>query len=234
MARLLSQIATQMRGSVGGITYTANQWYQIIARARTSPVNPGTSNQTIIRSVMAYLSAAWEGLSDAVKQQWQDYADTCIYQGPLGNYTLGGRQMFIACMSIPGYCNSRGLYAFGAVFTPPAIPGFYDIGPVQTTSYVGPGIGIALSITNETGEDGVAFVERSFAFPTSRNRFKGPFLSSSAQAVAVGTGAATKIEFDNLTPDLIYFTRVRCVTEDPPYRISAQHFLRHTAVEVTT
>lgn len=232
MAKILSQVDTIRRGSVGGITYTANQWHQIIARQRTAPVDPATNNQTIIRTVVSQLSAAWENQTDEVRQAWDDYAATCVYQGPLGTYTIPGRQMFIACLSIPGYCQSRGLHPFGAVFTPPAIPGFYNPGPVYVSDPTTPGIHIALSVLNETGEDGVALIQRSFAFPASRNRFKGPFLSHTAVAVDIPDGAATLVELPVPTPDLIYFTIIRLVTELPPYRISSQHYLRHVGVEI--
>lgn len=234
MAKILSQIDSIRRGSVGGITYSANQWHQIIARARTAPVDPSTVNQGIIRSAMSFISSLWTNLSDEQRTAWDNYAETCVYSGPLGQYTITGRLMAMAALILPMYCNSRELIELVASAIPPVLPGFFTPGPINVIPYAGdPGIGIGLSIGNTTGEDGVAFVERSFAFNPSRNRFKGPFLSGPAQAVDLPDETSAALYFTGLAKDFVYFTYVRTFTKVAPFRISASYIFRHVANEVT-
>lgn len=230
MAKFLSQVLTIARGSVGGLTYTANQWAQLIMRARTSPVNPNTSLQTNIRSSLAGANALWVAATAQERALWSEYAETCIYSGPLGNYTITGRLMFIACLSLPMYLNARGLSNFTIDQDAPVKPGFYAPGAVSVGDYGGvTAAGIALDIQNETEEAGVAYIQRSFAFTVARNRFKGQFDTASAQSIVLASPGTSHFEFGDLTEDLIYFTHVRMVTGEPPFRISTEYILRHVA-----
>lgn len=230
--RFLSHVWSVARGSVGGITYTANQWHQLIARVRTVPVNPATPNQGVIRSSMAQVSSAWKGLSDANRQTWDEYAESCKYQGPLGDYSIPGRQMFTGVLAFAQYIKTRGLYALSATPTPPVIPGFFGAGPLIPATPTTVGTGIALSCTNSTGEDAVCLFERSIPFFPSRERYKGPFLSQSAVSILVPDGTSTIVEQMGLEEDKIYFTRIRFIVETPPHRLSAEYIFRHTAVVV--
>jgi hypothetical protein len=227
--KFLSQVYTVARGSVGGVTYTANQWHALIARARVSPVNPQTTNQTAIRSALAQVSGYWKNLSDADRDAWDAYAATCEYQGPIGNYTVPGRQMFSGVLALAKYIEQRGLYALTVTTDPPTIPGFLSAGPVTPSSPASTGTGIGLSVQNFTGEDFIVFVERTFAFNPSRNRYQGSFLSSSAQCVLCANGTSTLVEFMGLEEDYVYFTRVRAITDAAPYRVSAEYITRHVA-----
>lgn len=230
--RALSHIHSIMRGSVGGITYTANQWYAIIARARVSPVNPSTPNQSAIRSALSAASSVWKNLADATREAWNDYAATCQYQGPLEPYYITGRLMFTACLSLVQYLDARGLYDFTPTPTAPTVPGFFSPGPINIQTPLTPGTGISLSIGNNTGEDGIAFIERSYAFNVSRERFKGPFLSSSGQCVECNNGTSTLVDIMDLAEGYVYFTRVRLVTAQAPFRLSAEYIFRHIAETV--
>jgi hypothetical protein len=231
--KFLSHVWSIARGSVGGITYTANQWAALIARVRVSPVNPSTPYQSVIRSSLAASSANWKVVSEAIREGWNDYALTCEYTGPLGTYFITGRLMFAACLSFVNYIDARGLYDFTILPTAPTIPGFYSPGPIVQQDPTTVGTGIGLSISNVTGIDGVAFIERSHAFNPTRERFKGPFLASTAQAVAIPTGTSTLIEFMGLQEDYAYFTKVRLVTDEAPFRISTDYIFRHIAVLVS-
>jgi len=229
MAKFLSQVYTAIRGSVGGVTYTANQWHPLISRARVSPVNPATPNQGAIRSSLAQASGAWKQLTQAARDLWDAYADTCEYTGPLGVYKIPGRQMFVACIALAQYINVRGLYTLTVTPTPPTIPGFYSPGPIIPAAPSSVGTGVALSITNTTGIDGIALVERSIAFNGTRNRYKGPFLSATAQVVAIPSGVSTNIEFLGLEEDYVYFMRLRMLTDAAPFRNSAEYIFRGVA-----
>jgi len=234
MAKFLSQVYTLIRGSVGGVTYTANQFASLIAKARVSPVNPATVNQGVIRSALAQASGAWKQLTPIQRDAWDAYADTCEFSGSMGTYKIPGRQMFVAVISLAQYIDARDLYDLSVLPTPPVVPGFFSPGPIavdipQTPSVVG----ICLRISNQTGVDGVALVERSIPFNQTRQRFKGPFLSESAQAIVIPNGTSTFVEFVGLAEDYAYFTRIRLLTEEAPFRMSAKYIFRHVAVDTT-
>lgn len=59
----------EMSGSVGNVTYDRNQYAQY-ARNRTTPIDPKSPAQLVIRSRMRTAVAAWHSLSDAQRASW--------------------------------------------------------------------------------------------------------------------------------------------------------------------
>lgn len=231
--KFLSQVYTVARGSVGGITYTANQFQALIARARVSPVNPNTVRQTMIRSAFSGAEQLWQNLTDTVRQGWEDYADTLIFSGPTGTYTVPGRQVFVGNIATALYLNAvLGVPAL-IVTNAPTIPGFLDLENVQTSAPLGPAVtGIGLTADQNGAEDVVIYAARSFAFNPSRNRFKGPMLSHTLDSVTIAAPGTGILDFVGLTVDAIYFTNPRGLTAQAPFRQSAPFFLRHVAETV--
>lgn len=228
--RLLSHVWSIARGSVAGITYSANQWHQIIARARTSPVQPNTNLQSTMRAAFSYAQVQWLALSDAQRLAWGAYALTCVYSGPMGNYTIPGRQMFTSCISLANYINTRGLLAMILGFNSPIIPGFLNLSNVKEGLAIVPQTGICVDVENNTGETLAIFAQRSVAFNSSRMRYKGQWANDSEQAISLATATAGKINFSGLTVGKIYFVRIRGVSKQSPHRISAEYIVRCTAV----
>lgn len=234
--RFLSQVYTIARGSVGGITYTANQWHQLIARARTSPVQPGTPFQTGIKSAFDIADDDWRVLSEPVKDDWRNYAQTCTYQGPLGSYTVPGRQLFIGTTALVKY--TRGIAPLLGINydnIAPVIAGFLNPGSVLVATYGGLTQGIAISIGLAPGDTAIAVIDHSVAFNQTRNRFKGPWISNDKTVGLLAGGATTTFNI-NLVPGTLQqamFTRTRIfsasVSPDPAvkHRISALFYLRH-------
>lgn len=232
MARILSPVWSTIRGSIGGTTYLSNQWHQIVARQRTAPVNPQTSRQGVIRTGFGDGSSRWQDLTAAQRSNWNDYADTCEYQGPLGNYTVPGRQLFVGTMALVTYTNAIDpANAITPIVTAPTTPGFFSgltITPSLPTTI--PSTGIALSIENTTGETARILSARSFAFPATRNRYKGPFLSSTSKLSIINSGTASILEYTDLADGLVYFIRLRAWTPNVAHRISAEYIFKLTAV----
>ncbi len=230
MAKFLSQIYTVIRGSVGGITYTANQFAGLIARAKTAPVNPNTSKQTAIRSAFANASTLWVQLSQIERDLWNDYADTLVYQGPLGSYSVPGRLVFIGNLATAQFLNDEIGQPAVVLTTPPPTGGFLNVGGVLPEDYSGvAATGIQLRYQNDEAVGIVGYVERSFAFNGARNRFKGPFLSDTLVGETIIAGAAGSISFIGLVEAAIYFTRPRFISAAAPFKMSAPSFLRHIA-----
>ncbi len=230
MAKFLSQVYTTIRGSVGGITYTANQFQALVARARVSPVNPQTTRQTQIRSAFSGAVQSWSGLTNAQRQAWDDYASTLIFEGPTGSYSVPGRQVFIGNIAVANYLNAVLGSPAVVAFDPPIIAGFLNIENVSPGGFISIGTGVAFSFTQNGAENVTAFSERSFAFGADRNRFKGPYLSNTLDNIDVVAPASGLLEFPGLTEDLIYFMNPRFITSQAPFRLSASFNLRDVAI----
>jgi len=72
------------RGSVGGQVHSRNRYGNYI-RARTTPVNPQSSRQNLIRAAISALAAAWSGtLTQLQRDAWEVYADAITRQNALG------------------------------------------------------------------------------------------------------------------------------------------------------
>jgi len=228
MAKMLSQIATIIRGSVGGVTFTANQFQQIIMRAKTSPVNPSTTRQGWIRTALGAASQQWNILTDPMREAWNDYADTLQFTGPLGAYSMPGRQIMVGNCCFILYCNNFLAVPLVLDYEAPTAPGFAAYEVVKTVAPAA-GVGFAVSLTNSSGLDMTALVERSIAFNPARQRYKGPFLSSTAVAVPTPDSTSALIEFQGLQEDAVYFVRIRGCETETNYRLTQETILRVVA-----
>lgn len=231
--KFLSQVYTIARGSVGGITYTANQYHQLIARARTSPVNPGSTLQTAIRSAFTGAETLWKALSEGDMDRWDNYAALTPRQNPLGPIFLTGRTFMRGIVALREYMSAT----LGATFTPvntaPLTPGMLSISNVGTATPVGPGTGVAIAFTNPLANpDVVAFVQISPAFDTTRGAYKGPWDTSTNLAEEVASGTSEVISILGLDVDKVYFIHLRAIVKVGPHKITEDFIVRAIAETV--
>lgn len=74
----------QVSGSIGTMTFASNRFGQYM-RNRTKPINPNTSYQQAIRSIMSMLVQYWnETLTSTQRSQWDTYAAAIPMQNRLG------------------------------------------------------------------------------------------------------------------------------------------------------
>ena len=74
----------QMSGSLAGNTFARNRYGNYV-RARTKPVNPKSTNQVLVRAVMATLTARWSQTLTAVQRTaWNLYASSVSMSNKLG------------------------------------------------------------------------------------------------------------------------------------------------------
>jgi len=87
---------TQMSGSIAGNTFARNRFGNYV-RARTKPVNPRSTAQEKIRSVMAYLAERWHAdLVASNRTAWANYAAAVAMKNKLGETIhLSGFNHFI-------------------------------------------------------------------------------------------------------------------------------------------
>lgn len=95
MALIKSSLLADIRGSIGGTTYSRNRGGSY-ARNRTVPINPQSISQTRARSDLAFYSVGWNSLTDNQRAAWNAYAETVQAINVLGeSITYTGQQMYI-------------------------------------------------------------------------------------------------------------------------------------------
>jgi hypothetical protein len=73
-----------MSGSVAGNTFARNRFGNYV-RARTKPVNPRSTGQVLIRSILSQLAENWKDvLNDIQRGQWATYAAAISLKNRLG------------------------------------------------------------------------------------------------------------------------------------------------------
>lgn len=229
MAKALSHTMSTIRGSVAGLTYSANQFAQIYMKARSAPVQPNTLAQTYVRQALNYASIAWQQLTQADRDAWEDYADTVTYLGPQGSYKIPGRQIMIAGFSLAQYLNAIGAAIVGPDPAPPVIPGRFVLGGIEAAAGPNPGTGFGITINNYGDSKGFALIDVSPPQNLTRQRYKGPWDNNKLTHVALPATTSTTKTIDGLVEGMVYFARIRCVTDDGSHRLSSETFLRFVA-----
>lgn len=232
MARALSQIVTQIRGSVGGITYLANQHHQIVLRARTSPVDPSTTPQNQVRQAFSGAAVDWLGFTDQERADWDDYADSLTYPNPLGDQTLSGRLVAMGNIAFMRYLYARGFSLTTVVKTAPTTPGFLSLDPLFPDVAGPASTGFTVNVGNPNPEDMSVFIWASRIFNATRNTFKGPWRSNSMVQLDVASAATGNHAFVMGSDGDIVFVYLRAIVDDGLKRVSQPAILR--AVVTTT
>lgn len=235
MARILSSVWTIIRGSIGGTTYLSGPQHAIIARNRTAPVQPNSTYTQEFRSSFAEANLRWRLMSDNDRIEWADYASTLFYSGPTGDYTIAGRNVFLAYFTMMRYLNIRGLTAVVPIEKVSEYDGWLGI-VVYGSAYTTPSTtGIAFTVINGSAtEDIEVHCQISRAFDATRNFFKGPWRTVSAQVQTVPAATSALLDFSGLVEDAYYFVRLRAFTSDAALgaRYSSSFVLRLKAVAV--
>ncbi|MBX9807971.1 MAG: hypothetical protein K2X95_09260 [Flavobacteriaceae bacterium] len=105
MARILSSLIGDLRGSIGGQTYSRNKAGAFI-RQRVKPVNPQTVAQQTARYRFGNMSILYQSLNTTQKDCWEAFART--HYNPLkGNNTgiYSGGNAFVALRQSAGQGN---------------------------------------------------------------------------------------------------------------------------------
>lgn len=226
--RMLSIIASNMLGSVAGLTFLNNPFHQIVVRQRTVPVQPNTANQVFSKSAFSAAVQAWEQATDQQRSDWAAYAQTVTFQGPLGPYSPTGRMLAIAQFQVVGYLLGRGIIGFigdnGMVA--PIEPGLL----IMTNPRTGPpsvaGTGFTIEANNDNGESVNLYTERSFKQSDARNFYKGPWVSSTLTSATAADAAIAAIDYTGLEEGGVYFVRFRFISLSAGRRYSQEGILR--------
>lgn len=217
MAKILSPNDSVRRGSVAGTTYTANRYASIVARARVTPINPMTDHQNKIRSHFKEASDRWRDSLDAAdRTTWNQAAMYMPYNGPVGPYYIGGRNLFIAAKTyrravadFPGGLISADDNKIGT------FGGWLNIGTIGIVAPGSAGTGFDVGIARVAGTgDTITTIQISPAFNENINYFTGPFLPNIYAADSTPAGATTVIPVRNLVAGFKYFVKIRAILEE--------------------
>jgi hypothetical protein len=95
MAKFVSQVYSEIRGSVNGVTYARNR-FGLYARSKASPVQPRTPAQSERRAQLTVLSQRWRTLDESLRAEWRALADELTRSDALGlTYRLTGLQAYL-------------------------------------------------------------------------------------------------------------------------------------------
>ena len=231
MAKGNSHIFSVLRGSVGGITYLSGRNNAIVARQRTSPIQPNSQFQSLSKVAFASAVAAWEDATDQQREDWAAYAQTVTFTGPLGPYQPSGRDLAIAQFQMAAFgVSTGGVIIIGDPdMVPPVAAGRLALDAVVIGGLAAPGTGISLSFDNNNGESVIAITRRSLQQSSARNFFKGPFIANSIFGTTVADGNSGTAEYTGLVEDGVYFIHVRLLSSASPRRYSNDFIFRAVA-----
>lgn len=164
----------QMSGSIAGNTFARNR-YGNYMRARTKPVNPNSTRQVKIRSIIAELTERWlDTLTNNQRTAWATYAAAIAMKNKLGEtIKLSGFNHFIR--SNAGYLDAVAQYFDDAPteLTLPEKDPAFAIAAAVDTQLVSVTFNESLAWNSEPGAGMYLFDGRPQN--ATRNFFKGPY-----------------------------------------------------------
>lgn len=163
-----------IRGSIGGTVFSRNRFGNYI-RARTTPVNPQSTRQNVIRAAIMFLAPYWSGtLTQLQRDAWEVYAAAITRTNKLGGQIkLTGYNMFIRSNSIRMQSADSIIAAGPTVLTlPPGDPTF-----VCEVDEAGQEISVTFDDTMAWPQidDGQMYVSMSIPKAAGTNFIGGPF-----------------------------------------------------------
>jgi hypothetical protein len=172
----------------------------------------------------------WKDADESTRVGWSDYAGTLEFEGPMGTYHVSGRSVFIGNLGLALFINSISPGILPVISDdPPEVAGFLTPSHLYSIPLDEVGTGIMTFVSWVSDEPAILWSQRSFAFNATRNRFKGPYLSSSNQGLSMAAPGGYRQSFLDLSEDRIYFTKHRIISAQAPFRTSVKYFLRHVA-----
>lgn len=171
-----SPVYSQASGSIAGITYSHNRG-GMYARARTTPTNPNSDAQQLVKAAMASVSSAWvQTLDQGERDAWDVYAAQVPIPDSLGELrNIGG---------LGHYNRTNVIRVQNGLARIDVAPVIYDLGtftPLSIEEIIEPA-DVLLNFTNTddwAGPDvGHCFALISRPQNVSINFFKGPFRSA--------------------------------------------------------
>lgn len=163
-----------MTGSIGGNTFARNRSGNYV-RARTKPVNPRSSLQNKVRSIIASLADRWsQVLDDAQRHTWNDYADGLNMKNRVGeDIHLSGYNHYIRSNSLLLRIGGTLVDAGPGIFELPAQDSSYSVTAKADTQHITNNYDALMAWAKEDG--GFMFFFQGKPQNPQRNFFDGPW-----------------------------------------------------------
>lgn len=134
---LVKGLFTNVSGSIGGVTGSRNKGGQYL-RGRTTPTNPNSTAQQLVRSAFSDATSAWSALLAVNRGAWNDYAALQSWTNALGDpIQLSGQQAYIGAYSASMSAGLTPSVTPPAPNTRPAAYVIEEMAPDLTTTDVG-------------------------------------------------------------------------------------------------
>lgn len=115
-----SAVVGEVSGKVGGNVFARNKGGAYV-RNYTKPINPGTPDQTLVRSLFSNANQDWRALTDAERTGWNQLAESRTFKNRLGDdIKLSGIALFIKASQNVKNANRNKTGAIPAIAAPPA------------------------------------------------------------------------------------------------------------------
>lgn len=169
-----SALATQMSGSIGGMTASHNKGGMYL-RGRGMVTNPNSTAQQLARAAMTELVDAWnQTLTDSQRDGWRTYAANVQVTNRLGDQiNVSGQNMYVR-LNQP-----RIVAALPRVDDAPAIFAGAELGVVSVTAAAGSGYLLDVNFDDTADwvneDDAALIIQGSRPQNAAIEFFKGPF-----------------------------------------------------------
>ena len=162
------------RGSIGGQVHSRNRYGSYI-RARTTPVNPQSTRQNKIRSVIQALSQRWSNtLTQAQRDAWEVYAAAITRANKLGaQIKLTGFNMFVRSNAPRGQSDDGIVDAGPTTLTLPTSDPIFACEVDETAQQIS--VTFDPLLAWNIIDDGFMYISMSIPKATGTNFIGGPF-----------------------------------------------------------
>lgn len=224
MAKLISPVFSQIKGSIGNTTFYDTPDNPICGRSRVSPFNPSSNHQLISRLSFATAVGTWPLLSSPQRATYHDLATSLKASFPSMIHTANGRSLFCRFFSVQELFFRQGLIVFNNAInidqpyvseTPQTI--------AEITPLIAPGTGFILTIYNFHTSQLTAIIEFSPSQRLVINSFSEGFNWNLSQSTTIeaaggpGDPGVNVLHYTGLELGKAYFVRVRLLAhaDDP-------------------
>lgn len=224
--KFLSHVWSAVSGSINGITYFNGRYGFMIARNRSIPTQPNSTPQSKMRTALSNAQALWNLATVAERTAWETYAATVQYTGPIGNYHIGGRERMLGTIALSSYMNNVLGTTIPVSAGAPRGAGWLLLSELDTADPSLPGTGFDLTVGNPNDHAIEVQIQISAAKPITVNFWKGPWETAQSVSLAVPSLSTALKVFDGLEDGLVYFVRVRGVSNSAEHKMSEAFILR--------
>lgn len=210
-------LASEVRGSIGGVTFTAGRFGKVV-RARSSPVHAPTNARSYWKSLLSYDIAHWTNtLTEQQRTDWRNLAAATDFTNSLGEtYHPTGLNLYV---------RSNSLLINTGQARQDAAPGsaIGDHYPIDYTWIDDDGLYAEMPDAPALAHKVVFFIGLPWATPIVY--YTGPWqFSASSTSAGLHAGPTRIVPFQAMPEDMYYFVRDRSVYANG--KISAPYIQR--------